>query len=310
VALMQRSAVLEAGPRVAPAANPLVALWRFGRPHTVIGTLTSIAALYLIAVSQDVAPGVGDLFWTMVAGYGVNVFIVGINQITDVEIDRINKPYLPIAAGDLTMTQAWLIVGVCGFVPVALALTQGTVELVGVLAGLAVGVLYSVPPFRLKRFPALASLCISGVRAVVVNLAVYAHFAGSIAGPVWALTLFVAPFSFAIAIFKDVPDIEGDRRYQIATFTLRLGGRRVMAMGVGALVVAYLGMAVLGPLLLGGDVQPLVLAGGNLAALAVALVAARRTDVGDRASFWRFYMRVWMLFFAEYALMAVACLAA
>jgi homogentisate phytyltransferase/homogentisate geranylgeranyltransferase len=306
---MQRSAVLAAGKRV-ERANPLVALWRFGRPHTVIGTLTSIAGLYLIAVAQDSAPGVGDLAWTLVAGYGVNVFIVGLNQITDVEIDRINKPYLPIAAGDLTMTQAWWIVGACGAVPVVLAATQGAVELAGVLAGLAVGVIYSVPPLRLKRFPALASLCISGVRSVVVNLAVYAHFAGAIAGPVWALTLFVAPFSFAIAILKDVPDIEGDRRYQIVTFTLRLGARRVLAIGVGALVAAYVGMAVLGPLLLGGDVQPVVLAAGNLVALAVALAGARRVDVGDGDSFWRFYMRVWMLFFAEYALMAVACLAA
>jgi homogentisate phytyltransferase/homogentisate geranylgeranyltransferase len=303
------SVVLGAGQRVT-RANPLVALWRFGRPHTVIGTLTSITGLYLIAVAQDAAPGVGDLAWTLVAGYGVNVFIVGLNQITDVEIDRINKPYLPIAAGDLTMTQAWWIVAVCGAVPVVLALTQGLVEVAGVVAGLVVGVVYSVPPLRLKRFPALASLCISGVRSLVVNLAVYAHFAGAIAGPVWALTLFVAPFSFAIAILKDVPDIEGDRRYHIVTFTLRLGARRVLAIGVGALVVAYLGMAVLGPLLLGDDVQPVVLVAGNLAALAVALVSASRVQVGDRDSFWSFYMRVWLLFFAEYALMAVACLAA
>jgi homogentisate phytyltransferase/homogentisate geranylgeranyltransferase len=306
---MQRSALLGASERVA-RANPLVALWRFGRPHTVIGTLTSITGLYLIAVAQDAAPGIGDLAWTLVAGYGVNVFIVGLNQITDVEIDRINKPYLPIAAGDLTIAQAWWIVAVSGAVPVVLAFTQGTVELAGVLAGLAVGVVYSVPPLRLKRFPALASLCISGVRSVVVNLAVYAHFAGSIAGPVWALTLFVAPFSFAIAILKDVPDIEGDRRYHIVTFTLRLGARRVLAIGVGALVVAYVGMAVLGPLLLGHEAQPVVLVGGHLAALAVALVGARQFDVGSRASFWRFYMRVWALFFAEYALMAVACLTA
>ena len=83
-----------------------------------------------------------------------------------------------------------------------------------------------------------------------------------------------------------------------------------MAIGVGALVVAYLGMAVLGPLLLEGSVQPVVLCGGSLAALAVALLFARRADVGDRAAFWGFYMRVWGLFFAEYALMAVACLTA
>jgi homogentisate phytyltransferase/homogentisate geranylgeranyltransferase len=188
--------------------------------------------------------------------------------------------------------------------------TQGVGELVAVVAGLLVGVAYSVPPLRLKRFPVVASLCISGVRSVVVNLGVYWHFAGTIAGPVWALTLFVLPFSFAIAVLKDVPDIEGDRRYHIATLTIRLGARRVLGIGVGALVVAYLGMAVLGPLLLGDSVQPVVLCVGSLAALAVALLCARQADVSDREAFWRFYMRVWGLFFAEYALMAVACLTA
>ena len=56
--------------------------------------------------------------------------------------------------------------------------------------------------------------------------------------------------------------------------------------------------------------SPAVLVVGNLGALAFALAAAREVDVNDRAAFWRFYMRVWMLFFLEYALMALACLTA
>ena len=103
----------------------------------------------------------------------------------------------------------------------------GRVETLAVAAGLAVGALYSLPPFRLKRFPVAASLCITGVRAIVVNLGVYWHFAGDIAPPVWALCLFVLPFSFAIAVLKDVPDLEGDRRFAIRTFTVRMGAERV-----------------------------------------------------------------------------------
>ena len=95
-----------------------------------------------------------------------------------------------------------------------MALTQGAAETVAVAAGLAVGALYSLPPARLKRFPIAASLCITGVRSLVVNLGVYWHFAHSIAPPVWALCLFVLPFSFAIAVLKDVPDLEGDRALQ------------------------------------------------------------------------------------------------
>jgi len=39
-----------------------------------------------------------------------NVFIVGINQIYDVRIDKINKPFLPIASGELDIAGAWIIV--------------------------------------------------------------------------------------------------------------------------------------------------------------------------------------------------------
>lgn len=42
-----------------------------------------------------------------------NAYIVGLNQIYDVEIDRINKPYLPMAADLLTTANAWKVVVVC-----------------------------------------------------------------------------------------------------------------------------------------------------------------------------------------------------
>jgi homogentisate phytyltransferase / homogentisate geranylgeranyltransferase len=294
-------------------------LWRFSRPHTIIGTAVSILALYLIAV--DTLPGVGvadgawDLLWTLVAGLAVNVYIVGINQLEDVEIDRVNKPFLPLAAGDMTREQARAVVVGSAVLAVVLALTQGPVETVAVLVGLAVGTAYSTPPLRLKRFPALASLSISGVRSVVVNLGVYAHFSLALGGgkvsipaPVWALTLVVLPFSLAIAILKDVPDAAGDRRFRIMTFTVRRGGRAVMRAGIAALAVGYLGMAVLGPLLI-ATAQPVVLAAGHLAALVVLLAWARGVDPADPADFTRFYMRVWKLFFLEYALVALACLA-
>ncbi len=299
-------------PAWAPLTRAASVLWRFSRPHTVVGTAHTVAGLYAIAAAERGArTGAGDLACTVLAGLTVNVAIVGVNQITDVEIDRVNKPTLPIAAGDLSLRAAWRIVAACTAIPLALALTQGVVETAAVAAGLAVGALYSLPPVRLKRFPLAASLSITGVRAVVVNLGVYAHFSGGpIAAPVWALCLFVLPFSFAIAVLKDVPDLEGDRRFAIRTFTVRLGPRRVRAIGLGALAVAYLGMAALGPVALAGDAQPVVLVAGHLAAAALLWHGARQADPRDPAAFTAFYMRVWALFFLEYVLVPVACLAA
>jgi homogentisate phytyltransferase/homogentisate geranylgeranyltransferase len=302
----------------AAPSRALGVLWRFSRPHTVVGTAVSVVALFTIAATQ--APGLpaGEgafhLFWTLVAALSVNVYIVGVNQIEDVEIDRVNKPFLPLAAGDLSPTAAWRIVAAAAALPVALALTQGVVELVAVLAALLVGTAYSLPPLRLKRFPVLASLSVSGVRAAAVNLGVYAHFTAALAGgaaiddPVWALTAFVAPFALAIAILKDVPDLEGDRRFSIATFTVRFGPRRVMRAGLATLTAAYAGMIVAAPLVDGAS--PVVLAAGHAAALALLWRWSRGVDPADPRAFTRFYLRVWLLFFAEYVIVATACLAA
>jgi homogentisate phytyltransferase/homogentisate geranylgeranyltransferase len=289
-------------------------LWRFSRPHTLIGTFVSATGLYLIAVRELPGSGFDHLLWVIVAGAGVNLAIVGVNQITDVEIDRVNKPHLPIAAGELTREAAWRIVAAAAALPLVLGLTQGALETGAVVAALLVGAAYSLPPVRLKRYPIAAALCISGVRSTVVNLGMYGHFSlafgGSldIAPSVWALTAFVLPFSFAIAVLKDVPDMEGDRRYRIATFTVRLGPPRAARLGLAALALAYAGMAILGPLLV-DDAQPAVLAAGHVAALALLLIWARRADPADPAAFTRFYMRVWALFFLEYALVPAAVLA-
>lgn len=290
-------------------------LWRFSRPHTLLGTFISAAGLYLIAVAELPGSRLDHLLWVMIAGAGVNLAIVGVNQITDVEIDRVNKPHLPIAAGELSRDAAWRIVALAAVVPLALALTQGALETAAVVSALAVGAAYSLPPVRLKRFPVVASLCISGVRAVAVNLGMYGHFSlafgGSLTIPdaVWALTLFVLPFSFAIAVLKDVPDREGDRRFRIATFTVRMGPRRAARLGLAALVAAYAAMALAGPFLV-SDADGVVLAVGHALALALLLWWARRADPADPVAFTRFYMRVWVLFFLEYALVPAAVLVA
>ena len=135
---------------VAAPARAATVLWRFSRPHTIIGTAVSVCGLFAISLDAiggaDAGPAAFQLFWTLVAALSVNVFIVGINQITDVEIDRVNKPGLPIAAGDLSVERAWAIVVASAVLPVVLALTQGALELAAVLAALAIGTAYSVAP--------------------------------------------------------------------------------------------------------------------------------------------------------------------
>jgi homogentisate phytyltransferase/homogentisate geranylgeranyltransferase len=287
-------------------------LWRFSRPHTVIGTALGVGGLLVVALDRlphvDATQAAFHGACTLLAALLVNVFIVGVNQITDVEIDRINKPWLPLAAGELTPRAARTIVAASGAVPLAMALTQGLVETAAVLAALAVGAAYSLPPLRLKRFAFLAGASISLVRALIVNLGVYLHFELALGGEahvapvVWALTAFTVPFSAAIALLKDVPDVEGDRRFSVLTFSVRFGPEPMTRVALALLTAAYVAMAAAGPALDG--VSAPVWVAGHAAALALLWRWSRR-----RGDFERFYMRVWRLFFLEYAVVPLALLA-
>ena len=81
-----------------------------------------------------------------------NVYIVGLNQIYDIDIDKINKPYLPIAAGILSKTHAWQIVIGCFITGMSIMLyacvnlQSGLVPFLLYSVGLAIGTIYSVPP--------------------------------------------------------------------------------------------------------------------------------------------------------------------
>ena len=45
-----------------------------------------------------------------------NAYIVGINQIFDKDIDVMNKPFLPVASGEMSEKVAWIYVGLSGIV--------------------------------------------------------------------------------------------------------------------------------------------------------------------------------------------------
>ena len=80
---------------------------------------------------------------------------------------RVNKPYLPIAAGDLSVKSAWLLViffVVAGLTIVGLNFGSFITSLYTL--GLFLGTIYSVPPFRMKRFPVAAFLIIATVTCV------------------------------------------------------------------------------------------------------------------------------------------------
>jgi homogentisate phytyltransferase/homogentisate geranylgeranyltransferase len=306
----------------------LYAFWKFSRPHTIIGTSLSVLALYLITLATTA--GDADTLWrnllagsswvqllgALIACLCGNVYIVGLNQLEDVEIDQINKPHLPIAAGEFSRAQAKLIVGILGILALLLAGLLGTWLFLMVGISLAIGTAYSLPPVRLKRFPFWAALCIFSVRGAIVNLGLFLHFSARLSGkvlfppsPVWALTLFILVFTFAIAIFKDIPDMEGDKQYNITTFTIQLGKPVVFKIALWVITTCYLGMTLAGMLWL-PSVNRIFLGITHLLALGLLWWRSLSVDLQEKSAIAQFYQFIWKLFFLEYLIFPVACLLA
>lgn len=291
-------------------SNALAAFWQFSRPHTIIGTSLSVWGVYAIALSQGVnSNSVLPVVGAWLACLCGNVYIVGLNQLEDVAIDQINKPHLPLASGEFSIGTGRLIVAVTGVLSLLLALLQSPYLLGMVAISLAIGTAYSLPPIRLKRFPFWAALCIFTVRGAVVNLGLFLHFSSSLSIPatVWALTLFVIVFTVAIAIFKDIPDLEGDRQYQISTFTIALGQERVFNLARWVITICYVGMATFAVFWLSG-VNTGFLVSTHLGLLGLLWWRSFQVDLQDLRAITSFYQFIWKLFFLEYLIFPAACL--
>jgi homogentisate phytyltransferase / homogentisate geranylgeranyltransferase len=291
-------------------------LWKFARPHTIIGTSLSVFALYTIALATThslfSSMSMAQLCGAWIACLCGNVYIVGLNQLYDIEIDRINKPDLPLASGELSITQGKWIVGVTGVLAIAIAAVLGQWLLATVVVSLAIGTAYSLPPIRFKRFPLLAAICILTVRGCIVNLGLFAHFNRVLNGndslptSIWVLTIFILVFTIAIAIFKDVPDLEGDRKYQIQTFTLALGKPAVFNLTRWAITLAYLGTIGAGIFIL-PTINTWFFVGSHTVLLCLLWWRSQDTDLEEKGSIADFYQFIWKLFFLEYILFPIAC---
>ncbi|WCJ42223.1 Homogentisate phytyltransferase 1 chloroplastic [Euphorbia peplus] len=294
--------------------NALDAFYRFSRPHTVIGTALSIVSVSLLAVQNlsDLSP----LFMTGVleavaAALMMNIYIVGLNQLTDIDIDKVNKPYLPLASGEYSLSTGIMIVTIFSFMSFWLGWVVGSWPLFWALfVSFVLGTAYSInlPMLRWKRFALVAAMCILAVRAVIVQLAFYLHMQTHVFGrpavfsrPLIFATAFMSFFSVVIALFKDIPDIEGDKIFGIRSFTVRLGQERVFWTCISLLQIAY-GVAIFVGAASSCTWSKCVTVLGHVILASLLWIRAKSVDLKSKAAITSCYMFIWKLFYAEYLL--------
>lgn len=283
---------------------------QFSRPHTVIATSIQVLTLFLIAngLRHLNGPSILMLMLTLVACLAANIYVVGLNQLTDIAIDQVNKPTLPLAAGTLDVfTARWIVVG-AGLFAGVLGFSGGPILLLVVSVVMLVGTIYSLPP-RLKQHAGWAALCIAATRGLLANVGILLHYSIVLGEPLAYTTLlmvglFFFGFGIVIAFYKDLPDLAGDQRHAISTLTVRLGPARVVALGRLLLTLCY-GLPISVALASWPAPAAILLLIGHLALIGIFWHTSLTVNLSQPASVIHLYMVLWRMFYAEFVLLSL-----
>nr|WIL60116.1 prenytransferase [Hypericum perforatum] len=289
-------------------------LLRFTRPYALRGAIAGYTCILARTCIEHPLPfRWSQLFKALgglVALLSAHSYINGVNQIFDVEIDRINKPHLPIASGDLSLQLAWSLVTSFAVTGLAIARILNYVPFSCSLFGLYfLGTIYSVPPFSMKRSTVgailvnamMGGLVLTSAQSTAARASLGLPFVLSV--PVLFFSIFTTMYSSGLAITKDLSDVEGDRKFNVPTMATILGIRNTALIGSGILLLNYVGAvltAIVLPQIFRRNVM--VLAHTILGVCLTFQAWKMNRENCSKEESSKYYQFLWKLLYAEYAL--------
>jgi len=167
-----------------------------------------------------------------------------INQIYDLEIDRLNKPERPLTSGALTIRQVWVFSWICyalALLPTWLVVVYPYETIAAkwlaplpkhetffiYLIGLIFTFVYSAPELgRTKARGMWANLTIAIPRGCLLKVAGWTMVAPATYWEPWFMGGVIALFLMGAATTKDFADMEGDRAGGCRTLPILYGPRK------------------------------------------------------------------------------------
>lgn len=221
----------------------------FARPFTLVapalgflsGALTAIGAHpHEVWNWSVVTPGLIGAAMAAIFNAGSNA----LNQIYDLDIDRVNKGKRPLPSGRMTMAEAWV------FTVIAYALTlvlawlvepQGRHECFWIVAVAVVATyVYSVPPLRTKRLGMWANITIAIPRGVLLKVAGWSATKTVFAAEPWFIGAIFGLFLLGASTTKDFADMEGDRLGGCQTLPILYGVKKAAWMISPSFILPFL----------------------------------------------------------------------
>lgn len=207
-------------------------LVRLSRPFTLLPPLVGYVTAGYIAYHARPPVDVGlvqvciKVLMGALAAAWLNAASNALNQIYDLEIDRMNKPDRPLPSGRLSLNAAWIFTIASYLLTLGLAWLVN-LEFFGIVAVTAfLTYAYSGPPFRTKRNGILANFTIAVPRGCLLKVAGWSAVATIFDPEPWWIGAIFGVYVLGAATTKDYSDMEGDRAHGCRTLPIVFGVKK------------------------------------------------------------------------------------
>ncbi|MGQ9644097.1 MAG: geranylgeranylglycerol-phosphate geranylgeranyltransferase [Ignavibacterium sp.] len=158
-----------------------------------------------------------------------------INDMFDIEIDKIAHPERPLASGKLKTIEAKYFYIVLIIISISISLILTNHLLIITVFAISLLFLYS---FILKKIPLVGNI-------VIALLTALAFLFGGVAVDNFSGAIIPAIFAFLINLIrelvKDAEDYEGDKTYSVNTFPIKFGMKRTkkLVLAISIVLIAF-----------------------------------------------------------------------
>ncbi|MHA1917699.1 MAG: geranylgeranylglycerol-phosphate geranylgeranyltransferase [Candidatus Ranarchaeia archaeon] len=256
----------------------LKALWEIIRPaNCIFGALTPVIALlstvrFLLLPITDF-----DLMFLSLKSFIIYIFVAGlgnaINDIYDIEIDKINRPDRVLPRGAMSIKQTWIYVCILFLGALAISYTIHFAAIIGVIVFSFVGYFYAT---KAKIMGTLGNLFVATsfsfgllYGSIVVS---YYYGAPIISAPVFFYFITSSSIIYGREVIKGMEDVKGDKVRDVKTIALVYGPKKAAILAVISNTIGNIAFTLLWVFNLVGPLFIWFLIPGNIAVITSSII--------------------------------------
>jgi len=211
--------------------NKLLLILKNIRPVRLLVFILSVVLGGVFGYSSNNYLNIPNFIWGIFAIFFMWEVSVIINDIHDIEIDKVMNKTRPLITGGISINEYKLLAYLLSFLSLSFAVVISVRALLLIILFLFLAVSYSSPPLRLRK-NFLGNFVIGVSLTISFLMGVYSSGMSAIilTNNIVCLAFLIGIFGTIITVAKDIKDIEGDKKAKVKNLFTLYGKKRGKAI--------------------------------------------------------------------------------